>query len=482
MCFWSGWPNLHGSYPTTKVKTQDADFYHTFVSLVISLIVGMRHLSELSEKIKSKEAKLAVVGLGYVGTPVAALFADAGFDVLGLDIQKDKIKKINKGINPIEGKEPGLAELVKKVAGKGKFRASSDYSKLKEIDIITVSVETPVDDETKTPRYVALRAATESIGKNMKKGAVVIVESTIAPRTMEDIVLPILEKSSGSKVDEGFFLAHCPERVMPGKLIRNIRSCDRVIGAFSEESGQVVREFYTHIVKAHLDVTDPLTAEIVKTAENTYRDVQIAFANELALVCEALGADFWKVRELVNKSPQRNVHYAGAGVGGHCIPKDSWLLISPLKGKLETKIIPDARYINDSMPFHVIELLKEGFDLEGKGVEGAQVAVLGYAYLPNSDDTRNAPSIALVEELKNLGVQVRVHDPYVEEYKGDLEKSVEGADATVVMVAHDEYLTLDWEKVAKIMSGKLLVDGRNVLDTEKASSLGLTYKAVGVGV
>ena len=419
--------------------------------------------------------------MGYVGTPVAALFADAGFDVLGLDIQEEKIKKINKGINPIEGKEPGLTELVKKVIGSGKFQASSDYSKLKEIDIITVSVETPVDDETKVPKYVALRSATESIGKNMKRGAVVIVESTIAPRTMADIVRPILEESSGMKLNEEFFLANCPERVMPGKLLHNIRSCDRVIGAFSDESGEVVKEFYSHIVKAHLDVTDPLTAEIVKTAENTYRDVQIAFANELALVCEALGANFWKVRELVNKSPERNVHYAGAGVGGHCIPKDSWLLIAPLKGKLETKIIPDARYINDSMPLHVAELLRNGLTESGKKLEGSEIAVLGYAYLPNSDDTRNSPSISLVTELQKIGAKVRIHDPYVEEYRGDLGKVVAGAEAVVVMVAHDDYLELDWEKIRKSMKGNLLVDGRNVLDKEKATSSGFIYKAVGVG-
>ncbi|MEX0587163.1 MAG: nucleotide sugar dehydrogenase, partial [Patescibacteria group bacterium] len=386
-------------------------------------------MKSLIEKIKTKKARIAVVGLGYVGTPVAALFAEAGFDVLGLDIQEEKIKKINQGINPIEGKEPGLTELVEKVVKAGKLRASSDYSQLKDIDIITVSVETPVDDETKVPKYVALRAAVESIGKNMKRGAVVIIESTIAPRTMEDIVRPILEESSGTKLNEGFFLANCPERVMPGKLIRNIRTCDRVIGAFSEETGSAVKEFYSHVVKAQLDVTDSLTAEVVKTAENTYRDVQIAFANELAMVCEALGADFWKVRELVNKSPQRDVHYAGAGVGGHCIPKDSWLLIAPLKGKLETKIIPDARAVNDWMPFHVVELLKEGLAGKGKNLEGTSVAVLGYAYLQNSDDTRNSPSIALVKELQNLGAKVRIHDPYVEEYKGDLEKIIKGVEA-----------------------------------------------------
>jgi UDP-N-acetyl-D-mannosaminuronic acid dehydrogenase len=299
---------------------------------------------------------------------------------------------------------------------------------------------------------------------------------------MVDLVKPVLEEVSGLKSEQEFFLAHCPEQLKPGKLIENIRGCNRVIGAFSNDVGEAAKMLYSEIVDADLDMTDPLTAEIVKTASNTYRDVQIAFANELAMICEALGADFYKVREFASKVPTVvDLHFPGAGVGGHCIPKDPWLLISPLKGKFEAKIIPDARYVNDSMPFHVVELLKEGLEEAGRVLEGTKVAVLGYAYLPNSDDTRDAPSIPMIGELKNLGAEVRVHDPYVEEYKGDLKKAVEGVDAVVVMVAHDEYLDLDWEKVLKWMKGKVFVDGRNVLSKEKAAKLGFSYRGVGVG-
>lgn len=425
---------------------------------------------------------MAVVGLGYVGTPVAALFADAGFDVLGLDIQEEKIKKINQGINPIEGKEPGLTELIKKVVKTDKLHASLDYTKLKNVDVIIISVETPVDIETKTPRYLALRSALESIGKNLKRSTLIVVESTVAPRTMSDLVKPTLEEVSGLRSEKEIFIAHCPEQLKPGKLIKNIRGCDRVIGAFGNGVGEVVKMLYSEIVDASLDMTDPLTAEIVKTASNTYRDVQIAFANELAMICEVLGSDFYKVREFASKVPTvADLHFPGAGVGGHCIPKDPWLLISPLKGKLETKIIPDARAINDWMPYHVVELLKEGLAEKGKELEGTSVAILGYAYLQNSDDTRNSPSIPLTKELQNLGVKVRVHDPYVEEYKGDLEKVVKGVEAVVVMVAHDEYMELDWKKIKQLMSGNLFVDGRNVLSKDRAIKLGFSYRGVGVG-
>ena len=442
----------------------------------------MEYLEDLKNKIKSKEAKVAVVGLGYVGTPVAALFADAGFEVLGIDIQEEKIKKINKGINPIEGKEPGLTELIKKVVKARKLNASLDYTKLKNVDVIIISVETPVDVKTKTPRYLALRSALESIGKNLKRSTLIVLESTVAPRTMVDLLKPVLEEVSGLKSEQEFFLAHCPEQLKPGKLIKNIRGCDRVIGAFGNGVGEVVKMLYSEIVDADLDITDPLTAEIVKTASNTYRDVQIAFANELAMICEALGADFYKVREFASKVPTVvDLHFPGAGVGGHCIPKDPWLLISPLKGKFEAKIIPNARYINDSMPLHVVELLKGGLKAAGKGLEGAKVAVLGYAYLPNSDDTRDAPSIPMIKELESLGAKITVHDPYVEKHKGDLENIVKGVEAIVVMVAHDEYLELDWKKIKKLMSGNLFVDGRNVLSKEKAIKLGFSYRGVGVG-
>ena len=423
-----------------------------------------------------------MVGLGYVGTPVAALFADAGFDVLGLDIQEEKIKKINQGINPIEGKEPGLTELVKKVVGNGKFRASSDFSKLKEIDVITVSVETPVDEKTKLPQYVALRSALKSIGGHLKSGSMVIIESTIAPKTMETIVQPILEQTSGLKLNKDFFLVHCPERLMPGRLIEIIRNYDRVVGASSKEAGEAAIAFYSNVVGGSLGVTDLLTAEIVKTAENTDRFVQIAFANEIALLCEKLGADVWKVRELINKRPDRNMLKPGAGVGGHCLPKDYSLLTAAIRDASETRVISAAQGVNDGMPVHTAQLLLDGLAEAGvSATNGRRVAVLGYSYLENSDDTRNSPSAVLVDVLNSWGFEVTVHDPYVEGYKGDVLDAVNKADAVVIMVAHDEYSKLDWSVLVKRLRHKVVVDGRNVLGREKGMSLGVIYRAIGVG-
>lgn len=412
----------------------------------------------LQDKIESQAARLGVIGLGYVGLPVACLFAEAGFDVVGVDIQAERIAMINSGVSPIAGKEPGLAELLAQVTP-GKFHATTDYAELADCDIVTINVETPVD-ENHVPRYVALRSALRSLGPVLKEGALVIVESTIAPGTMARVVKPLLEESSGKRANDGFFLGHCPERVMPGKLLANLRGVSRVCGGETPETAETMIVLYRHIVAAELDPADCVTAELVKTAENAYRDVNIAFANEVALICEAVGGDVWRVRELVNKSPGRNMLQPGAGVGGHCIPKDPWLLTYEAREQgTPIRLIPAARAVNESMPLHIVELLESALAEAGQELTGARVLVLGYAYLENSDDTRNSPSAVLVERLRALGAEVVIHDPYVPGYQGDVVEMEQGCDAVVVLVAHEEYRKLDWNTLRALV----LVDGRRIV-------------------
>ena len=436
-------------------------------------------LADLRQKLEQKKARLAVIGLGYVGLPVAALLADTGFDVLGVEIRAERVEKINHGICPIEGEEPGLADLLASVVRSGKLRATSECADLKDRDVILSDVETPVDDRNE-PRYEALRAALENLGPVLKPGALVIIESTIAPRTMSEVVLPLLERGNGGKVNSAFYLGNCPERVMPGKLLQNLRSLSRVAGGMTPETAETMIALYRHIVQADLDPADCITAELVKTTENAYRDVNIAFANEVALICEAVGADVWKVRELVNKSPYRNMHLPGAGVGGHCIPKDPWLLAYGVKAKdVPLRIIPAARAVNDSMPTHMADLLESALVEAGRKLKGARIAVLGYAYLEDSDDTRNSPSESLARHLRELGAEVVIHDPWVEEYKGDLLERVKGCDAAVVMVAHSAYRTLDLGALKSALRTPILIDGRHVFSASLAQAAGLTYRGIG---
>ncbi len=437
------------------------------------------NLNELHARIENKTAKLAVIGQGYVGLPVAALFADSRFDVKGVDLRADLVEKINAGINPIEGKEPGLAELLKSVVASGRLRATTEYNELNDCDVFIIAVETPVDDNH-IPRYNALRGALSSLAPVMKMGALVIIESTIAPRTMNDLVLPLLEEKSGKKVNEGFYLGNCPERVMPGKLLNNLRKMSRVVGGMTSETSETMIALYKNIVEADLDPADCITAELVKTVENAYRDVQIAFANEVALVAEAAGGDVWKVRELVNKSPGRQMHLPGAGVGGHCIPKDPWLLVHGAEEKgVKLRLIPAARSVNDSMPLHMVELLEDALAKVGKSILDSRIAVLGYAYLEDSDDTRNSPTRALVARLYELGAEPVIHDPWIAKYNGDVYERVKGCDAAVVMVAHSEYKELDLKELKSVLASPVLVDGRRVFDPTAVSRAELNFFGVG---
>jgi UDP-N-acetyl-D-mannosaminuronic acid dehydrogenase len=429
------------------------------------------------------------------------MFAEKGFDVLGIEILPERVAKINAGVSPIEGEEPGLKSLLAKVTSQGYLRASSDYQDLNDRDVILIDVETPVD-ENNIPGYNALRAVLRNLGPVLQVGSLVVVESTIAPGTIHNVVKPLLEESSGRKLNEGFYLGNCPERVMPGKLLVNLRTMSRVVGGMTPETAETMVLLYRHIVQADLDPTDSVTAELVKTAENAYRDVQIAFANEVALICQAVGGDVWKVRQLVNKSPFRQMHLPGAGVGGHCIPKDPWLLAygvtyppaPSLKGRganqspvpygksleVPLRLIPAARAVNDSMPYQIASLLQETLRSTNRELAGASILVLGYAYLEDSDDTRNSPSEALVKQLKKLKAEVIIHDPYVPDYQGDLEKLAKGADAAVLMVAHSQYKKLDLKHLKENLRTPIFIDGRGVFSSEQLEQAGWIYRIIGV--
>jgi len=433
--------------------------------------------------------EIVVVGLGYVGIPVAALFADVeGFNVTGVQRRSKrsgwKIDYINDGKNPIEGDEPGLAELIERVVEKETFRATDEISVYGEADAILIAVQTPVD-EKHIPRYESLRQVSQDIGGHMKKGALVVLESTVAPGTTEHVVKPILEKQSGMK--------------MLGRLIHNLTKLDRIVGGITSECTRRGVELYSHIVQAKLHATDSLTAEVSKVTENTYRDVNIAFANEVALICESLGVDVHEVRRFVNslpnipgdpgKNPLRMMHIPGAGVGGHCLPKDPWLLKYGLDAygdfEFEPKVIIESRRINDSMPNHMMELIGGALNEKNLVMDDAKVTILGVAFLPNSNDTRNTPAYPLYKLLKNRCAEVRLHDPYVKDYgdmeiENELEATVRGSDVIALVTRHDEYRELSLEWLKEKMRTPIIVDGRNNFRREECLEMGFAFRGVGI--
>ena len=425
--------------------------------------------------------KIAVVGLGYVGIPLCSLLADKGFDAVGIDVLKERVADINAGRLPLKGEEPGLGELLKKAVGSGRLRASHSYTACRDRSAIFVCVDTPIDSDRR-PDDTRLEAAARGIGKNLGKDALVIVESTIAPGTMTGLVARTIERESGLKLNKGFRLAHCPERVMPGRLLYNLKNYDRVIGGSDKKAIERATAIYSKIMKGKLHPTDLPTAEIVKTAENAYRDVQIAFANEVALISEKLGADAFEVRRLVNTCPFRDMHTPGAGVGGHCLPKDPWLLVYGGR-ESNPKLIPTARDVNDSMPFHMLDLAANALESAGKKLESSIVAVMGASFLQDTGDVRNSPSIPVIECLKSAR-ELRVHDPYLEEISGvevssDAKRTLAGADLAIFMVSHKEYSKLTPGILRKLMRTPIVIDGRNLFSMEKMTRAGIVYAGVG---
>jgi UDP-N-acetyl-D-mannosaminuronic acid dehydrogenase len=300
----------------------------------------------------------------------------------------------------------------------------------------------------------------------------------------------------------GFGLCFSYERVMVGRLIHNIREYPKIVGALDTTSGGIAVEMYKSVIHGDVSVTGLMTAEVSKTIENAYRDVQIAFANETALLCESLGIDVYEVRRLVNglpddpsaphANPVRNMHFPGAGVGGHCLPKDTWLLMhgynkyAASKSDYPVSVMTGARFLNDWMPVHMVDLLEESLQEAGKQIKGSMISVLGYAFLENSDDPRNTPTVPLLKELVKRGADFRIHDPYIKEDSGyvieqDIEKVLKGCDALVLMTKHDEYKSINPLMLKRLLRTPVIIDGRNAFSPEEYITKGFIFRGVGKG-
>jgi len=452
---------------------------------------------------------IGVIGMGYVGIPAAVLFADAPeFEsVRGFQRASPssgyKIAMLNRGESPLKGEEPGLEELLGKVVGAGKFRCTSDFSEIAECDAVTLAIQTPFKDpKDLIPDFSALIEGLRQVGRHLSEGTLVVLESTVTPGTTERMAREILEEESGLVAGEEFCLAHAPERVMVGRLLKNIREHDRIVGGIDEVSTARAIELYRPVLTTGQIIPMTATAaEVTKTAENAFRDLQIAAANQLALHCEAMGVNVYDVRagidSLKGEGITRAILWPGAGVGGHCLTKDSWHLErgAQVLGRASLwyphgaeSIFGVARMINEFMPRHMVHLTTRGLERAGKSPDGATVALLGWAFIQNSDDTRNTPAEPYLAAMEEVGAEVRVHDPFVEKYPGivvshDLDATLAGAEVVTIFTGHHHYASLNPARV-KELSGKLhpvIVDGRNVVDPDAFIRAGFVYKGIGRG-
>ena len=414
--------------------------------------------------------RIAVVGLGYVGLPTALLFADAGVDVLGVDINPELVAALQAGECPVE--EPGLPELLQRVLASGRFRVSQ---KLESRDVYVICVPTPLDRETGGADLSAVRRAAEAVAEVARPGQMVILESTVPPGTLNRLVRPIIE----SRVP-GLDYAFSPERVLPRRILIELPGNPRLIGADTPRAAERARALYATFVRGEIRVTDATTAELVKLMENTYRDVNIALANEFAMVAEQVGVDVWEAIELANLHPRVNIHRPGPGVGGHCIAVDPWFVVE--RAPMVTALIRQARTTNDRMPVVVAERVEQ-LTLN-RGIEAPKVGLLGLAYKGNVDDSRESPAYVLARILRSRGFEVAAYDPLVRRGmlpNATLEETARGAHCLVLVTDHDRFREIDPWQLRPLVAEPVLLDTRNHLDHRRWQEAGFEVHVLGDG-
>lgn len=441
---------------------------------------------EIIRKIKNKDLIITVVGLGHVGLPTAVILANHGFKILGMDINKEVIEAVSSGKSHIP--EPELDQIVRNVIAEGKIKVTTEtFHGAREGNVIIVCVQTPLSENGK-PDLTYLENACRNISKELSNGKLIVIESTVPPGTTKGFVAPILEDGSGLRCGTDFWLAYCPERVMPGKVLEEFVENPRIVGGYNQDSTEVTVELFKGVVSGKILTSDCTTAEVAKLAENTFRDINISFANELAMMCEAMGIDVIEVIKLANTHTRVNIHKPGCGVGGTCIPKDPYLLLHPTDVFYsQPDMIRPSREINDYMPKHTVSLVLKA--LESVGKEGARkVAMLGVTYKGDVSSVRNSPAKEIIHDLMNLGTEVVVYDPLSKEAFAakkaeSIPEAVKGADCIVITTDSTAFKELDIGKIKVLMNDKpIIVDARRIVDPDKAKKHGFVYYGVGYGV
>ncbi len=418
---------------------------------------------------------LCVLGLGYIGLPTASMFAVSGLQVLGVDVNPRVVEWLQAGRIHIE--EPDLQTLVQAAVNSGQLRISLEAELA---DAFIIAVPTPITEDHKAD-LTFVRSAAETILPHLREGNLVVLESTVPPRTTRDVLQPILELS-GLKAGVDFALAHCPERVLPGKILIELVENDRIIGGLTPGCADRATELYRTFVRGALHQTDATTAEMVKVMENTCRDVNIALANQFAVLAEGFGVDAWEAIDLANKHPRVQVLRPGPGVGGHCIAVDPWFLIE--SAPEQAPLIIAARKLNESMPGHVVDLIKT----QSPNPSDGPIAAFGLAYKGDVGDVRESPSVEVVLEAIRAGYEVRAHDPHVKHDGGgdlppcfDLAGALDGAQALVLLTDHSAFRRLDPHEAGELMRTRRLIDTRNALNHDAWRAAGFQVTTLGRG-
>lgn len=423
--------------------------------------------NRLIKKIKERNIKVGVIGLGYVGLPLAVEKAKAGFKTIGFDVQLQKVEMVNKGCNYIgDVVDDDLEYLVKN----NMLSATSDFSFIKDVDFIAICVPTPLDAHQQ-PDISYVKSSTEQIAKYLSKGTMVVLESTTYPGTTEELVKPILEAGSGLRCGEDFYLGFSPERVDPGNLIYKTKNTPKVVGAIGYDAGEVISAMYEAVLESDVyTVSSPAVAEMEKILENTYRNINIGLVNELSRLCNKMGISIWEVIDAAKTKPYGfQAFYPGPGLGGHCIPLDPYYLTWKAREYgFHTTLIENSMVINDGQPEYCVERVMHILNKYKKAINGAKILVLGIAYKQDIDDYRESPAIKVINELNKVGADVEFYDPWISEYsqKGIQKEGlkqinaerISSYDLIMITTAHTN---VDYEMVQK--NAKVIFDTKNVM-------------------
>ena len=450
--------------------------------------INMKNIEEIKNALDFKSLKVCVIGIGRIGLPTALSFAKSGLHTIGVDINEDLIQKINSGVFPLKD-EPGYEDIFKQVLKEKTFSVTSKIENaVPHCDLILLSLPTPMD-ENNIPDYSALRSVATQLSDILAPNSLVIVESTIEPGFIEDEMISLISKSNRLKIEETFQIGVCPENANPGEILHDFTNLPRLVGGINDNIKEIIKIIYNFVFKVDLiEMPDCKTANAVKLTTNVFRDINIAFVSELSLMFEKLGIDTMKVLEAAKMKYNFQIHYPGAGVGGPCLPINSYQLLNTAKrAGVKLNMIESGRKINEKMPAHVIELISDAFDESNQKLENSKILILGISYKPNVKDIQLSPAKIIVEKLQKLGVSVHLYDPFFTstvifglETQNNLENILPEMDGAIIVTGHDDFKNIPISSFLK-MKHPILVDTRGIIDPVVAKKEKIIFRGLGRG-
>jgi len=446
---------------------------------------------ELIQAIQGNRLKVCVIGVGRIGLPTALSFANSGLSTIGVDINTQLVDTINSGVFPLKD-EPGYDSIFENVFRDKKFRATTKIEEgVPASDVILLSLPTPMNDQN-VPYYDALKSVGKLLHDHLNKGSLVIVESTIEPGFVENELIQIIE-GADKKLTAGkdFSIGVCPETANPGQIMVDFEKLPRLVGAIDDKTANMITRIYRHVFTVDLiPMPDCKTANAVKLTTNVFRDLNIAFVNELAMLFEKIGIDTMKVLEAAKTKYNFQVHYPGAGVGGPCLPVNSYQMLNLAKSVDSNllRLIRVGREVNEHMPQHVLDLLQDGFAEASKKIQDSQILILGISYKPDVKDVQLTPAETIIEKLKQLKAKVKVYDPYYKsteifgiKTENNMVDALNNTDAVLLVTAHKEFHDLEPTFLVSKMKTPIVVDSRGVIDNHAAKKAGLIFRGLGRG-